>query len=103
MAVKLYVGHLALHVTQAQIEALFRQVGNVTDSFLVTNRYTGKSNGFAFLNLDSEVVALEAVQRFNGYVLDGLALTVHLLVDSEKATIRKLKLPEAPGSVETGE
>lgn len=100
MAVKLYVGHLALHVTQAQIEALFSQVGNVTESFLVTNRYTGKSDGFAFLNLDSDVIALDAVQRFNGYMLDGLPLTVHLLVDSEKATIRKLKLPEAPESTD---
>ena len=95
MTVKLYVGHLALHVTQAQIAELFSQVGQVTDPFLATNRYTGKSNGFAFINLESERDARDAVARFNGYVLDGVPLTVHILVASEKASIKKI-LPPSP-------
>lgn len=99
MTVKLYVGHLPFHVTQAQIAELFSQVGQVTDPFLSTNRYTGKSDGFAFINLETEADARDAVTRFNGYVLDGVPLTVHILVNSEKASIKKVLPPPAPESV----
>lgn len=93
MAVKLYVGHLSLRVTQAQVTELFSQVGGVSEPFLATDRYTGESNGFAFITMDTEAQAQEAVTRFNGQVFEGLAMTVQRLVDSEKNTIRKIKAP----------
>ncbi len=100
MAVKLYVGHISMHVTQSQIENLFSEVGRVTETYLAINRYTGKSNGFAFVDLESETVAHQAVTRFHGYVLDGMPLTVHRMVNSEKGTIKKPKLPEVPETTE---
>jgi RNA recognition motif-containing protein len=83
MPAKLYVGHLSFRVTQAQLEELFSQVGDVIEAFLVSDRYTGKSKGFAFLHMGTEAAAQEAVARFHGFLFDELPMTVHLLIESE--------------------
>jgi len=77
MAKKLYVGNLSYNVTEAQLRTLFSEVGEVTEVSLITDRDTGRSKGFGFVEMGSDSEAQTAIQRFNGYTLDDRALTVY--------------------------
>jgi cold-inducible RNA-binding protein len=77
MAKKLYVGNLSFNVTQAQIQALFAEAGEVTEVNLINDRHTGSPKGFGFVEMATEEGAQEAIKRFNGYSLDDRDLTVN--------------------------
>ncbi len=77
MAKKLYVGNLSFNTTESQIRDLFAQVGEVTEVSLITDRDTGRSKGFAFVQMTSDDAAQEAIRKYNGYSLDDRTLTVN--------------------------
>ncbi|MFN8376324.1 MAG: RNA-binding protein [Anaerolineae bacterium] len=77
MAKKLYVGNLAYATTQEQLEALFSQAGDVQAVTVITDRETGRSKGFGFVEMATEEGAQEAIKRFNGTSLDNRTLTVN--------------------------
>ncbi len=77
MAKKLYVGNLAYSTTQDELQALFAQVGEVTDATVITDRETGRSKGFGFVEMATEEAAQEAIRRFNGHMFGSRALTVN--------------------------
>src|SRR5262245_53374685 len=77
MAKKLYVGNLAYSTTQDQIRELFQQAGEITDVVIITDRETGRSKGFGFVEMASDEGASEAIKRFNGFLLGERALTVN--------------------------
>jgi cold-inducible RNA-binding protein len=77
MAKKLYVGNLSYTATEAQIRELFAQVGEITEVNVITDRDTGKSKGFAFVQMASDEAAQDAIRRFNGHTMDDRALTVN--------------------------
>ena len=66
MTKKLYVGNLPYTVTAEQIRALFEQAGDITDVTVITDRDTGRSKGFGFVEMSTEEEAKEAIRRFNG-------------------------------------
>jgi len=76
MAKTLYVGNLAFNTKQIQLRDLFSQAGEIAEVNLITDRYTGTPKGFAFIEMATEEAAQDAVKRFNGYSLDGRALSV---------------------------
>ncbi|MBZ0281826.1 MAG: RNA-binding protein [Anaerolineae bacterium] len=76
MAKKLYVGNLSYDVTEAQIRELFAPLGEITEVSVIMDRDTGKSKGFAFVQMVEDNAANEAIRRFNGHSLDNRALTV---------------------------
>lgn len=76
MSKRLYVGNLAFEVTQAQLQELFAQAGEISEINLVTDRYTGTPKGFAFVEMATEEAATEAIKRFEGFVLNDRALSV---------------------------
>jgi hypothetical protein len=77
MAKKLYIGNLSYGSTPEQIRALFAQVGEVTDVTIITDRETGRSRGFGFVEMATDDAGAEAIKRFNGYSLDNRNLTVN--------------------------
>jgi RNA recognition motif-containing protein len=77
MATKLYVGNLAPNTTEAQILELFKPAGNVVSCQLIMDKGTGKSKGFAFVEMGSEAEATKAIANCNGKELDGRALKVN--------------------------
>jgi RNA recognition motif-containing protein len=74
---KLFVGNLSFDATSADLERLFGQVGTVSSVNIITDKFTGKSRGFGFVEMGSTQEAQTAVERFNGYELQGRALTVN--------------------------
>jgi len=77
MATKLYVGNLSFNATTADLEALFGQVGAVASVNIITDKFSGQSRGFGFVEMESQQEAQAAIERFNGYELQGRALTVN--------------------------
>jgi cold-inducible RNA-binding protein len=77
VARKLYVGNLPYTVTEEQLRTLFSEVGEIADVALITDRDTGRSKGFGFVEMETDEAAQEAINRFNGYTLDNRDLTVN--------------------------
>lgn len=74
---KLFVGNLPFNTTTAELESLFGQVGAVTSVNIITDKFTGRSRGFGFVEMDNNQEALAAIERFNGHELQGRSLTVN--------------------------
>ena len=77
MATKLFVGNLPFSATGAELEGLFGQVGRVTSANVISDKFSGQSRGFGFVEMDSAQEAQTAIEKFNGYQLQGRALTVN--------------------------
>ena len=77
MATKLYVGNLSFNTAEADLRRLFEQYGTVTSCSLIMDKFTGKSRGFAFVEMSSPADAQKAIAQFHGKDLDGRALTVN--------------------------
>ena len=77
MATKLFVGNLSFNTTEGEILDLFKQAGNVVSCELIMDKFTGKSRGFAFVQMGTQEEANKAVADFNGKDLGGRALTVN--------------------------
>jgi RNA recognition motif-containing protein len=77
MATKLFVGNLSFQTTDADLENLFRQVGAVASVTILTDKFTGKSRGFGFVEMTTAQEVQQAIERFNGADLHGRALTVN--------------------------
>ena len=77
MSTKLYVGNLAFQTTSQDLQQLFGQAGTVQSASVVEDRDTGRSRGFAFVEMSSEEEAASAIQQFNGKEVGGRTLTVN--------------------------
>lgn len=74
---KLYVGNLSFQTTEDDLLDLFSQAGSVASASLVTDRDTGRSRGFAFVEMASKEEGEAAINQFNGVEIGGRALTVN--------------------------
>ena len=77
MSTKLYVGNLAFQTTSQELQQLFGQAGTVQSASVVEDRDTGRSRGFAFVEMSSEEEATSAIEQFNGKDVGGRALKVN--------------------------
>jgi cold-inducible RNA-binding protein len=77
MSTKLYVGNLAFQTTNQDLQDLFAQAGTVASASVVEDRETGRSRGFAFVEMSSNAEAAAAIDQFNGKELGGRALKVN--------------------------
>ncbi len=76
MSKRIYVGNLSYQTTEGDLTNLFEQVGQVDSVNIITDRDTGRSKGFAFVEMSVED-AEKAIAQFNGTEIDGRALTVN--------------------------
>ena len=77
MGKKLYVGNLSYDVTSSDLEELLSQHGTVESAEVVSDRMTGRSRGFGFVEMASDEEAQAAIAALNGQDHDGRALTVN--------------------------
>lgn len=74
----IFVGNLSFGATESSIRSLFEGYGTVERASLVTDRDTGRSRGFAFVEMSNATEAETAINALNGTELDGRALNVNL-------------------------
>ena len=76
MSNKLYVGSLSYDTTQESLEKLFSEAGKVESATVITDKFSGRSKGFGFVEMSSEEEAKKAVEMFNSKELDGRTIIV---------------------------
>ncbi|HLW55921.1 MAG TPA: RNA-binding protein [Bacteriovoracaceae bacterium] len=77
MGQKIYVGNLSFNVTNDQLKAQFAQYGEVDSARIITDRDTGRSKGFGFVEMSNKSEAFEAIDALNGAQFEGRSLTVN--------------------------
>ena len=77
MSTKLYVGNLAFQTTSQELQTLFGQAGTVESASVVEDRDTGRSRGFAFIEMSTAEEAASAIEQFNGKEVGGRTLKVN--------------------------
>lgn len=77
MATKLYVGNLPYSVTGDQLGEMFAQAGKVVSAVVISDKYSGRSKGFGFVEMSTEEEAKKAIELFNGKDMEGRAMRVN--------------------------
>ncbi len=77
MGNKLYVGGLPYSVTEGRLQEIFSAHGTVESARVISDKFTGQSRGFGFVEMSSGGEAQQAIQSLNGTELDGRTLTVN--------------------------
>jgi RNA recognition motif-containing protein len=78
MSTRLFVGNLSFNTTQDVLATRFGAIGEVVGVSVMTDRETGRSRGFAFVEMASEAAAQKAIAELNGTDLDGRSLRVDI-------------------------
>lgn len=74
---KLYVGNLDWGVSLEDLRALFAQAGNIVDAVIITDKYSGRSKGFGFVEFETPEEAQKAIEMFNEQDLKGRQMVVN--------------------------
>lgn len=77
MGNKLYVGGLPYSVTEGQLEEIFSKHGSVLSAHVISDKFSGKSRGFGFVEMASSEEAKRAIEALNGKDLEGRTLIVN--------------------------
>jgi len=89
METRLYVGNLSYNSIESDIEALFQQAGTVVKCELMLDKFTSRSRGFAFVEMETIDEANHAVEMFNNHDLDGRNLRVNIAKPLEERPPRR--------------
>jgi RNA recognition motif-containing protein len=84
MGKKLYVGNHSFDATEKDLEGLFAQAGTCESAAVITDRNTGQSRGFGFVEMSSAAEAQKAIQQFDGQDFKGRALKVSEAQERER-------------------
>ena len=74
----LFIGNLSFTIDDATLKSTFTQAGTVVSASVVTDKYSGKSRGFGFVEMSSEEEAKKAIELFNGTIVEGRPLVVNV-------------------------
>ncbi|HNZ86873.1 MAG TPA: RNA-binding protein [bacterium] len=77
MSTKLYVGGISYSTKEDGLKEYFSQAGNVTSAIIITDKISGRSKGFGFVEMETEDEAKSAIEMFNGKEFEGRTLTVN--------------------------
>lgn len=78
MATNLFVGNLPYAMDSKQLEELFAQAGTVVSAKVISDKYSGRSRGFGFVEMASDEEANKAIEMFNGKDSNGRPLVVNV-------------------------
>jgi len=73
----IYIANLSYGVNDADLKELFEEFGEVSSAHVITDRETGRSRGFGFVEMPNEAESLKAIKELNGVEYDGKVVTVN--------------------------
>lgn len=88
MAMRLYVGNLPYSVTQQKLEEMFSPFGTIVSATVISDKFSGRSKGFGFVEFESDDSAKEAIAKLDGVEVDGRALRVNEAKPKEEGAPR---------------
>lgn len=77
MSMKLYVGNLPENMTEEKLQTIFAEAGPVMSVKIITDRFTGQSRGFGFVEMETNADGQRAISMLNGKTAEGKTLTVN--------------------------
>lgn len=86
---KLYVGNLNYRTTSDMLKELFSQAGNVVSAMVITDKFSGRSKGFGFVEMENEAMANKAIEMFHDQEVDGRKLVVNVARPLEERPPRR--------------
>jgi len=78
MAIRLYVGNLPYTITKSRLEEVFSPFGNILDCTVVSDKFSGRSKGFGFVELEDDSKAQDAIAKLNGTDFSGRPLNINV-------------------------
>ena len=84
METKLFVGNLHFSVSEERLTEMFAEAGNVVSVNIIKDRDSGRSKGFAFIEMSNQVEVEEAVRRYNEFEINGRSMKVSIARPQEK-------------------
>ena len=78
MSKRLFVGGFPYSITSSQLEEMFSKIGKVESANVITDRSTGQSKGFGFVEMENDKEADEAIEKLNNTELEGRKITVNV-------------------------
>jgi RNA recognition motif-containing protein len=91
---RLYVGNLSWGVNSDQLAEFFSQAGAVSNAQVITDKYSGRSRGFGFVEMENEADAQKAIEMLNGKELDGREIVVNIARAREERTEGQAPRPQ---------
>ncbi|MCG8572897.1 MAG: RNA-binding protein [Spirochaetes bacterium] len=88
MSKKIYVGNLNYNSTEDQLTDLFAEYGNVLSVKIIEDRFSGRSKGFGFIEMENDDEVLAAISALNGKEFDGRNLKVNEAIDRDNGNRR---------------
>lgn len=88
MAMRLYVGNLPYTVNQAKLEEMFSPFGTIVSASVITDKFSGRSKGFGFVEFDNDDAAKEAIAKLDGTDIEGRPLRVNEAKPREESAPR---------------
>jgi RNA recognition motif-containing protein len=85
----LYVSNLGFNVTDNDLRKLFEGYGQVSSAKIITDRESGRSRGFGFVEMESDKDGTQAISKLNGKEMDGRALSVSVAKERESRNDRR--------------
>jgi len=85
----MYVSNLGFHVSEDDLQKLFEAFGQVSSVKIITDRETGKSRGFAFVEMPSNAEAQQAMEKLNNKEIEGRAISVSVAREKENRQDKK--------------
>lgn len=85
----MYVSNLGFHITEDELRKLFEAFGQVSSAKVITDRETGRSRGFGFVEMGSDTEANQAMSKLNGKEMEGRAISVTIAREKEKRADNK--------------
>ena len=86
MGKRLYIGNLSYETTESELRDLFGRSGTVVEAKVIVDRATGRSRGFAFVEMSTDSEANQAISQLNGGELGGQALKVRIAEERSGAS-----------------
>lgn len=86
---KLYVGNLNYRTTSDMLKEMFAAAGNVISAMVITDKFSGRSKGFGFVEMENEAMANKAIEMFHDQEVDGRKLVVNVARPLEERPPRR--------------
>lgn len=84
MSKRLFVGGLPYSITSSQLEEMFSKIGTVVSAIVITDRDTGQSKGFGFVEMEKDEEADKAIEKLNETEMDGRKIAVNIAKPREE-------------------
>jgi RNA recognition motif-containing protein len=85
----IYVGNLDFKVDEGDLKGIFEEYGNVSDSKIITDKYSGKSKGFGFVTMENNADGKKAIDELNGTTLENRQIVVNEAREKKESNNRR--------------